>query len=130
MAVDAVRRLVILLVDDHLDTRDMYAEYLRTRGYDVIPCGNSQECLDLALKHRPDLILTELRMDRMSGTEVLARLKAEPSLASVPVIALTASVWPSDQKAAIRAGFTRVISKPCMPDDLAAEIGAILTARS
>jgi CheY-like chemotaxis protein len=128
--VKEMRVPVILLVDDHLDTREMYAEYLRTCGYEVIPCGNSQECLDLALQHKPDLILTELRMDRMNGIEVVSRLKAERSLASVPVVALTASVLPSERKAALVAGFTRVIPKPCMPDDLVGEIAVILSERS
>ena len=120
------RRLLILLVDNHLDTREMYAEYLQARGYDVVSCGDSEECLDLALKHRPDLILTELRMDRLNGIEVVTRLKAERSLASIPVVALTASVLPFERKAALVAGFSRVIPKPCMPEDLEREVATIL----
>ena len=128
--MNETRGPVILLVDDHLDNREMYTEYLRTRGYQVIPCGNSQECLDLALRHRPDLILLELRMDGMSGIEVLAHLKAERSLAGVPVVALTASVLPFQRREALAAGFTRVIPKPCMPEDLADEIATMLSAQS
>ena len=106
----------------------MYAEYLRVRGYEVVPCGKSEECLDLAIKHKPDVILTELRMDRMNGLEVLARLKAEPSLAGVPIVALTASVLLSERRQAMAAGFSRVIAKPCLPDDLVSEIESILAA--
>lgn len=118
---------VILLVDDHLDNREMYAEYLGTRGYHVIPCGNSAECLDLALRHRPDLILLELRMGGMTGLEVIARLKGERALADVPVVALTASVLPFQRAAAMAAGFTEVIPKPCLPEDLADAISRILS---
>jgi two-component system cell cycle response regulator DivK len=125
--VNEPRGPVILLVDDHLDNREMYTEYLRTCGYSVIPCANSQECLDLALRHIPDLILLELRMDRMSGIEVLAHLKAERSLAGVPIVALTASVLAFQRREALAAGFSQVIPKPCLPEDLADEIARILS---
>lgn len=118
---------VILLVDGDLDNREMYTEYLRTRGYEVIPCGDSRECVDLARRHHPDLILLELRVDRMSGIEILGQLKAERSLAEVPIVALTASVMPFQRREALAAGFTRVIPKPCMPEDLAAEIATMLS---
>ena len=118
---------MILLVDDHTDNREMYTEYLGTRGYNVVACGNSEECLNLALRHVPDLILLELRMGGLSGIEVLARLRGEMSLANVPVIALTASVLPFQRAEAIAAGFTQVIAKPCLPEDLADEIAKILS---
>ena len=120
---------VILLVDANLDNREMYTEYLRTRGYEVIPCGDSQDCVDLARSHHPDLILLELRMDGMTGIEILAQLKAELSLAGVPIVALTASVMPFQRREALAAGFTRVIPKPCMPEDLADEIATMLSVR-
>ncbi len=128
--MNETRGPVILLVDDHLDNREMYTEYLQTRGYQVVPCGDSYECLDLALRHKPDLILLELRMDGMSGIEVLTHLKAERSLVGVPIVALTASVLPFQRREALAAGFTRVIGKPCLPEDLADEIARILSSHS
>jgi two-component system, cell cycle response regulator DivK len=118
---------VILLVDGHRDNREMYTEYLRTRGYQVVPCANSKQCFDLAVSRRPDLILLELRMDGMSGIEVIAHLKSEKSLASVPVVALTASVLPFQRAEAMAAGFDKVIPKPCLPQDLVTEIEKILS---
>ena len=118
---------VILLVDGHQDNREMYTEYLRTRGYQVVPCATSKECFELAVRLHPDLILLELRMDGMSGIEVIAHLKTERSLAEVPVVALTASVLPFQRAEAMAAGFNRVIPKPCLPQDLAAEIEKILS---
>ena len=127
--MEETRGPVILLVDGHLDNREMYTEYLRTRGYQVIPCGDSKECVDLALRHHPDLILLELRMDGMTGIEILGHLKAERSLTGVPIVALTASVLPFQRREALAAGFTRVIPKPCMPEDLADEIATMLSVR-
>jgi CheY-like chemotaxis protein len=127
--VTETRGPVILLVDANLDNREMYTEYLRTRGYEVIPCGDGQECVDLARRHHPDLILLELRMDGMTGIEILAHLKAERSLAGVPIVALTASVLPFQRREALDAGFTRVIPKPCLPEDLAGEIATMLSVR-
>lgn len=125
-AVKNARGPVILLVDNHADNREMYTEYLRARGLAVVPCADSTRCLDLALEHRPDLILLELRMGGMTGLEVIARLKGEPSLADVPVVALTASVLPFQTAEAMAAGFAKVIAKPCLPEDLADEIAKIL----
>ena len=128
-AVKETRRLVILLVDDHLDTREMYTDYLRIRGYDIVPCGDSRECLDLALRHHPDLIVTELRMHGLNGIEILSSLRAEPSLAGVPIVALTASALTFERERALAAGFNRVIPKPCLPEELAGEIASILSDR-
>jgi CheY-like chemotaxis protein len=106
----------------------MYAEYLRTCGFRVIACSDSQASLDYARACVPDIILLELRMNRMNGVEVLAQLRKEPSLGHVPVVALTASVLSFERAAAMAAGFTELLPKPCFPEDLANAIMRIVTA--
>jgi CheY-like chemotaxis protein len=119
---------LVLLVDNHADTRDMYSEYLRMRDFRVIACSDSRMSIDLARTCAPDIILLELRMNGMNGAEVLARLKEEPSLALVPIVALTASVLSFERAAAMEAGFTELLAKPCFPEDLAKAITRIISA--
>jgi len=121
-------RPLVLLVDNYTDNREMYAEYLRTLGFRVIACSDAEASLGLARMCIPDIILLELRMNRMNGVEVLAQLQKEPTLAHVPVVALTASVLSYERAIAMAAGFTELLPKPCFPEDLAKAIVRIITA--
>jgi len=121
-------RLLVLLVDNNADNREMYAEYLRICGFRVIACSDSVASVDFARSCVPDIILLELRMNRMNGVEVLTQIRKEPSLGHVPVVALTASVLSFERAAAMAAGFTELLPKPCFPEDLASAIRRIVAA--
>lgn len=121
-------RPLVLLVDNHADTREMYAEYLHLRGFRVIACSDSKASIELACMAVPDIILLELRMLGMNGAQVLAELRKDPALARVPVVALTASVMTHERAAALAADFTELLPKPCFPEDLAAAIDRIIAA--
>ena len=122
-------RPLILIVDNDADNREMYVEYLSSRGFRVVACGRSDRALDMARRLAPDIILLELRMNGLNGLQVLARLQADASLAHVPVVALTASVLSSERTAAMAAGFTEMLAKPCFPEDVAAAVTRILRGR-
>ena len=119
---------LVLLVDNHADNREMYAEYLQIRGFRVIPCSDSQASIDVARRSEPDIILLELRMFGMNGIQVLRELRKDPALADVPVVALTASVMTRERAAADAAGFTELLPKPFFPEDLATAITRIIAA--
>src|SRR5262245_43086352 len=119
---------LVLLVDNHADNREMYAEYLQARGFRVIPCSDSQASIDVARRSTPDIILLELRMTGMNGIQVLRELRKDPALENVPVVALTASVMTRERAAADAAGFTELLPKPFFPEDLATAITRIITA--
>jgi CheY-like chemotaxis protein len=121
-------RHLVLIVDNHADTREMYAEYLHARGFRVIACSDSKASIELARMAVPDIILLELRMFGMNGAQVLAELRKDPALAHVPVVALTASVLSPERAAAMAAGFTELLPKPCFPEDLATAINRIIAA--
>jgi CheY-like chemotaxis protein len=119
---------LVLLVDNHADTREMYLEYLHLRGFRVIACSDSTASIQLSCMVVPDIILLELRMIGMNGAQVLAELRKAPALARVPIVALTASVMTRERAAAMAAGFTELLPKPCFPEDLAAAIDRIVAA--
>ena len=104
----------------------MYQEYLTYRGYHVVVARNGQEAIDQARVHRPDVILLDIRMPGMTGTEVMRVLRCDPSIRRVPIVALTAHALDGERLAALAAGFDELISKPCLPDQLVLAVERIL----
>ncbi len=88
----------ILVVDDEEDVLKMVAFILRKKGYTVLCALNGREGLDLTQKETPDLIILDLLMPVMDGTEVAKRLKSDSKLKNIPIIILTASSDRIDEK--------------------------------
>ena len=116
----------ILLVDDFEDGLEMYEEYLTYRGFQVVVARNGEEAVAQTRLHRPDVVLLDLRMPGMTGTEAMRVLRADPSFVSTLIIALTAHALDDERRLALSAGFDAVIAKPCLPDELVAEIERLL----
>lgn len=123
---DGVTMRSILLVDDFQDGLEMYEEYLTYRGYHVLTARNGAEAVTQARRHRPDLILLDLRMPGMTGPEALRVLRADPSFTHTPIVALTAHALDAERRVALDAGFDDLIAKPCIPDALVAAVERIL----
>ena len=118
------------MVDDFDDAREMYADYLAFRGYRVVTASSGAEALAVAhLPERPALILMDLRMFGMSGSDAMRALRSEPEFADVPIVAFTAHALDDERDNAILEGFDAVIAKPCLPDELALLIDQYLSAR-
>jgi CheY-like chemotaxis protein len=110
--------VIVLIVDDYQDCREMYAVYLTLAGFRVLEAANGPEALAIARRTVPDLVLMDLGLPDMDGCEITRRLKRDPLTVDVPVIALTAQCLPDGDT--LRAtGFETVVTKPCRPDDLA-----------
>lgn len=121
-----MRRRLVLIADDYADACEMYALFLRMHGFDVVTAADGVEAVDVARRHRPDIVLLDIRMPRMTGTEALQELKADPTFATTPVLALTAHALPEERENALRAGFDAFISKPILPEALAEQLESIL----
>jgi CheY-like chemotaxis protein len=115
----------ILAVDDVALNRSLIAGYLEGAGHKLIQASSGLEALELAEKHRPDVILMDMRMPDMDGYEATRELKANPVLRSIPVIAVTASSFREEEARARKAcdGFVR---KPFNRAELAAELSRFL----
>lgn len=109
---------LILLVDDVEDALDIYGQYLTYRGYRVVVARNGLEAVKKARICRPDLVLLDLRMPIMTGLDTLRIMRADESLARVPIVALTAHALDEERQEALNAGFDDFIAKPCLPDEL------------
>ena len=121
-------RCLILLVDDFEDGLAMYQEYLTYRGYQVLVARNGEEAIVQARLHRPDIILLDIRMAVMTGTDAMRILRSDPSFQRIPIIALTAHALESERRAALAAGFDGWIPKPCLPDQLVLAVERIHAA--
>ncbi len=122
----AARKPLVLVVDDFADNREMYSEYLSFSGYDVIEAKNGKEAIDAAQKRLPDIIIMDLSLPVMDGWEATRRLKADEKTKRIPVVALTGHALAGHSKGAKDAGCDSFLAKPCLPDQLVAEIKRML----
>jgi DNA-binding response OmpR family regulator len=116
----------ILIVDDFDDALDIYGQYLEFVGYRVLTARNGTDAINLARRHRPDLILLDISMPGLNGFDVVWILRRDPAFLHTPIVALTARALDSERAEALRGGFDTVIAKPCLPDALAAHVETIL----
>lgn len=114
-----------MLVEDHLDTRQMYAEFLRER-FDVRTAENGNLALGIMAIHRPDLLITDLSLPGMDGIELVSRVRKDPALQALPVICLSGYGGHVYEVRAREVGCDRLIQKPCLPDALAAIVDEVL----
>lgn len=109
----------ILVVEDAQDNFDLIAEVLEDK-YDLVHAVTGPEGLAQAKAVKPDLILLDMSLPAMDGWEVARRLKADTSLAGIPVVALTAHVMKGDRERCIDAGCDDYMAKPINVRELAA----------
>lgn len=112
------KRPTVLLVEDHVDSRNMYAEFLRLQ-FDVLEAGDGMGALETMQAARPDVVVTDLALPRMDGYELMERMRADERLRTVPIIALSGFSGAEHEERARKAGSSLVLQKPCLPDDLA-----------
>jgi two-component system cell cycle response regulator DivK len=120
---------LILLVDDYQDGREMYADSLRFAGYRTLEASSGPEALQLAFDRNPSLILMDLSLPGIDGWEVTARLKKDTRTRHIPIVALTAHALQEERERAERAGCDAFVAKPCLPEELLAQVQRLLTPR-
>ena len=117
---------MILVVDDTLDARELYAEYLRIAGLRAEVAEDGYDAVAKATALRPSVIIMDLAMPRMDGWEATRRLKSNPATRDIPIIALTGHVIERSRERAIEAGADGYLTKPCFPDSLLAEVQRVM----
>jgi two-component system cell cycle response regulator DivK len=119
----------VLVAEDNPVNRELLRELLENRGYSVIEACNGQEALDMVQQGQPDLLLLDIGMPVLDGFAVMRRLRENPKLATLPVLAVTAYAMRDDRDNALNAGFDGYISKPINARDLANELERLLRIR-
>jgi two-component system cell cycle response regulator DivK len=102
----------VLIVEDNELNMKLFRDLLEAHGYNTIETRNGIEALDLARKHKPDLILMDIQLPEVSGLEVTKWLKEDDELKSIPVVAVTAFAMKGDEERIRAGGCEAYLSKP------------------
>lgn len=116
----------ILVIEDTEDNRQILRDLLGMAGYDMIEAHDGAEGVVKAAEHRPDLILMDIQMPVMDGYEATRRIKADPSLTAIPIIAVTSYALSGDEDKARAAGCDDYIAKPYSPRQMLAKVRGIV----
>jgi two-component system, cell cycle response regulator DivK len=118
-------RPVVLLAEDHEDTRRVYGLILRHYGFEVEEASSGEEAIELAKSRRPSLVLMDIGLPGIDGWQTGRILKADPETTDIPLIAFSARVE-STADLAGRSTFDGYICKPVSPLELARRVGAYI----
>jgi two-component system, cell cycle response regulator DivK len=108
----------ILHVEDNPANRMIVRDLLEFQGYQVVEAFDGEEALVAAERERPDLILMDIQLPRISGLEATRRIKAREDLRNIPIVAVTSFALSGDDQKASAAGCDAYIAKPYRPRDL------------
>jgi CheY-like chemotaxis protein len=117
----------VLLVDDDLDTLELYAISLEFMGYQPLLASSVEEALVQLRQQPPDIVVTDLGISRQSGWDLIEVIKADPATRHIPVIVVTGFAEISVLSRAQRAGCAAILVKPCVPDLLADALHCLLS---
>ena len=116
-----------LIVDDHDDGRDGFREYLESFEFEVTGTATAEQALGAMRRRRYDLLIVDLQLPGMDGWEYIRTVRRSARQRHVPIIALSACVYPEDRMRAEEAGCDAFLAKPCPPDQLLATVRRLLS---
>ena len=102
----------VLIVEDNEKNMKLARDVLQAKGYKTLEATSGEDGVKLAKQHVPDLVLMDIQLPGISGIDAFKQIRTEAKTARVPVVALTASVTPTDRSAINAAGFDAFVSKP------------------
>lgn len=116
----------ILVIEDTEDNRRILRDLLTHAGFELIEATDGEQGIRLAAEQRPDLILMDIQLPIIDGYEATRRIKANPDLRHIPIIAVTSYALSGDEERAAAAGCNGYIAKPFSPRQILAQIRAFL----
>ncbi len=109
---------LIMHVEDNEYNRKIVRDLLSKNKYELMEAHNGEAALEALARRRPDLILMDVQLPKLSGLEVTRMIRANSTFAQIPVIAITSFALSGDDRLALEAGCNGYISKPFRPRDL------------
>jgi two-component system cell cycle response regulator DivK len=103
---------LVLIVEDNEKNMKLARDVLQAKGYQTVEAVTGEEGVKLAKERKPDLVLMDIQLPGISGIEAFKQIRADAKTKAIPVIALTASVTPTDRTAITAAGFEAFLGKP------------------
>jgi CheY-like chemotaxis protein len=117
---------MILIAEDNPDMVNMLQMTLEHWGYDSIVAKNGKEAVDMAASQLPDLILLDMMLPKTDGFEAARLIRQNPKTHSIPMLAVTAKVFPKDREECLQIGCNDYISKPFTLEELSSQIEKLL----
>jgi two-component system cell cycle response regulator DivK len=121
-----VNAKTILYVEDNELNRKIVRDLLKRTAYRLIEAHDGEAGVAMALEQRPDLVLMDIQLPKISGMDAIRRLRAEPTTAATPIIAITSFALSGDEQKAKDAGATAYLAKPYSPFELLSLIRKLL----
>jgi two-component system, cell cycle response regulator DivK len=118
----------VLIAEDNPVNRELLRELLEMRGYTVVEAGDGEQALRQIDENIPDILLLDLNMPVLDGFGTLKRIRQDPRLVSLPVLAVTAYAMRGDREKILSSGFDGYLSKPIASVDLERELERLLAA--
>ena len=119
----------ILIAEDNAVNRELLRELLEIRGYAVEEASDGEEALRMIERAQPDLLLLDIGMPLLDGFGVVRKIRENPRLASLPVVAVTAYAMQGDREKILNSKFDGYLSKPVNARSLAEELDRLLGER-
>jgi CheY-like chemotaxis protein len=119
----------ILIAEDNAVNRELLRELLEARGYEVLEACDGQEALQMIEQTQPDILLLDIGMPVLDGFGVIRKIRENPCLARMPVVAITAYAMQGDREKIMQSGFNGYLSKPVDARSLAEELKRLLSRR-
>lgn len=116
----------ILVAEDERDIRELIKFTLEAAGHDITVVANGEDAVNTAREIVPDLVMTDVRMPKMTGYEACKAIKADPATEHIPVVILSAKGQDEEVEAGRAAGADEYIQKPFAPPDLMQRVAEIL----
>jgi CheY-like chemotaxis protein len=116
--------VTVLFVDDMANIRELYERYFKLKGLRVITAADGLDALQMVGLNRPDAIVLDLVMPRMSGWDVIKELKSNAGTRNIPIVAMSGRAV---RDKALEAGANTYVQKPCLPEELLREVLRILS---
>jgi two-component system, cell cycle response regulator DivK len=102
----------VLIIEDNDKNMKLARDVLQAKGYQTLEAITGEDGVKLAKERKPDLVLMDIQLPGINGIEAFRRIRGDAATRAIPVVALTASVTPTDRSAITAAGFDAFISKP------------------
>lgn len=116
----------ILIVEDTEDNRQIMRDLLSSAGYELIEAQTGEDGVAMAKSHRPDLILMDIQLPVIDGYEATRRIKKDPALSRIPIIAVTSYALSGDEAKTRAAGCDGYVAKPFSPRELLLKVRQLL----
>ena len=116
----------VLIVEDNELNMKLFHDLLEASGMTILQTRNGIDALEVAKREKPDLIVMDIQLPEMSGLEVTEKIKSDPDLAPIPVIAVTAFAMKGDEERIRAAGCEAYLSKPISSDRFISTVKAFL----